>query len=336
MSSTTVPASTNTEPVSVQETHKGNSPVSSPSWTPYAQLARVDKPAACLYLYLPCFFGTALAASVSDKSITSHHLLRVNLIFALGSFLVRCAGCTWNDIVDQDVDRKVLRTKHRPLARGAISTSNAVVFCVFQVLIGLWLVHLLLPGPCLHYSAPSIFLTWLYPYSKLFTNYPQFVLGCVFSWGVIIAFPALGTDLFASTESIASASCLYGSCIAWTLGYDTIYAAQDAKDDLKAGIGSPVARHQGNTRTLLWAFALIQVILLYSTGVAMNASLMFYIGSCVGTAVALVTTIIIVDLSDPKDCSWWFRRGSLATGAAVGSGLFIEFCSIDHGHQSLS
>lgn len=151
---------------------------------------------------------------------------------------------------------------------------------------------------------------------------------------VIIAFPALGTDLFASTESIVSTSCLYGSCIAWTLGYDTIYAAQDVKDDLKAGIGSPVVRHRGNTRALLWAFALTQTILLCGTGVAMKAGLGFYIGSCMGAAVTLMTAIVKVDLSDPKDCSWWFRRGSLWTGAAVERGLIGECCSIGHRHAA--
>ena len=332
MFSTTVPTSARILSASIQKLHKETNSDTSPNWTPYAELARINKPAACLYLYLPCFFGTTLAASVSEKSISATQLIRVNLIFALGSFIVRCAGCTWNDIVDQGVDRNVSRTKLRPLARGAISIFNAVIFCIFQVLIGLWLVNLLLPRQCLYYSAPSIFLTWLYPYGKRFTNYPQFILGCVFAWGVIMAFPALGTDLFASTKSVISASCLYGSCIAWTMSYDTIYAAQDVKDDLKLGIGSPVVRHRENTRILLSAAASTQVMLLCGTGMAMEAGLIFFIGSCVGTAVALTTMINKVDLSDPKDCTWWFRKGSLLTGAAIGSGFLIEFCSINDDH----
>lgn len=119
-----------------------------------------------------------------------------------------------------------------------------------------------------------------------------------------------------------------------TMSYDTIYAAQDVKDDLKLGIGSPVVRHRENTRILLSAAALTQLTLLCGTGVAMKAGLIFFIGSCVGTAVTLTTMISKVNLSDPKDCTWWFRKGSLLTGAAIGSGFLIEFCSINHNHSS--
>ena len=295
------------------------------SWVPYAELARVDKPIGFIYLYFPCLFGTLLAASISEPVIAPTRLLNVNLVFVVGSFMVRSAGCSWNDIVDQDFDRNVSRTRLRPLARRDIPTSKALVFTVFQVLIGLVLVWVLLPTPCLYYSVPSILLTGLYPYGKRFTHYPQLILGCVFSWGVIIAFPALTIDLISNPESLTAAGCLYLSCIAWTMSYDTIYAAQDIKDDAKAGIKSPVVRHQGYTRRLLVGAASIQIALLCCAGVAIEATAIYFASTCFGTALVLGTMVARVDLSQPKDCIWWFKKGCLITGCIIGSGFVGEY-----------
>lgn len=295
------------------------------SWVPYAELARIDKPVACLYLYFPCIFGTVLAASTTKPLIPPTRLLAINLIFLVGSFLVRCAGCTWNDIVDQEIDRKVSRTRLRPMARKAISTFSALVFTIAQVTIGLCLVALLLPIPCLYYSIPSIFLTALYPYAKRFTHYPQLILGCVFSWGVILAFPALEVDLWSSSNTTTAAGYLFLSCIAWTMVYDTIYAAQDIRDDAKAGVKSPIVRHQSNTRGLLVAAASTQVILLCRTGAAMEATGLFFLSTCLGTAFVLGTMVMRVDLSEPKDCIRWFKMGSFCTGAMTASGFIGEY-----------
>ena len=295
------------------------------SWVPYAELARVDKPTACLYLYFPCVFGTALAASVSDPVVAPTRLLNINLIFLLGSFLVRCAGCSWNDIVDQDLDRKVVRTRLRPLARGAITTPQALTFTIFQVLIGLALVVLLLPIQCLYYSIPSIILTGLYPYGKRFTNFPQVILGFVFSWGVIMAFPALELDILSSAAALKASGCLFLSCIAWTMVYDTIYAAQDVKDDIKAGVGSPVVRHRNNTRRLLMGATLVQIALLCCTGVCMGASAVYFICTCLGTTLILGTMVHSVNLNDPKDCMGWFKNGCFYTGMIISSGFIAEY-----------
>ena len=295
------------------------------TWVPYAELARIDRPVACLYLYFPCMFGTLLAASISEPTIRPTRLLIANLIFLIGSFMVRCAGCTWNDIVDQDLDRNVSRTRLRPLARRAISTSKALVFTVLQVSIGLVLVWVILPRPCLSYSVPSILLTGLYPYGKRFTHYPQLILGCVFSWGVIMAFPALEIDLISSPKYRTAAGYLYLSCIAWTMSYDTIYAAQDIKDDAKAGIKSPVVRHQGHTRSLLVGAASIQIASLCCAGVATEATTGYFVITCFGTALVLGTMVTRVDLNQPEDCIWWFRKGCLFTGCVTGIGFIGEY-----------
>ena len=294
-------------------------------WVPYAELARIDKPVACLYLYFPCIFGTLLAALISEPMISPTRLLLVNAILFIGSFWVRCAGCTWNDIVDQDLDRKVIRTQLRPMVRRAMPTSNAVIFTIFQVLTGLGMAWLTLPTRCLYYCVPSIILTGLYPYGKRFTHYPQLILGSVFSWGVIMAFPAFDVDLISSAEAIIAAGYLYFSCIAWTMSYDTIYAAQDVKDDLTAGIKSPVVRHQGYTRVLLAGAVFTQIALLCCTGIAMEASPVYFVSTCFGTALVLGTMVSRVDLNEPNDCIWWFKKGCFYTGAITSSGFIAEY-----------
>ena len=295
------------------------------SWVPYAELARIDKPLAVFYLYFPCLFGIMLAASMRDPVIPPTRVLVVNLKFLLGSFLVRCAGCSWNDIVDQDLDRKVARTRNRPMAQRAITTSSALVFTLCQVLVGLGLMYLLLPTSCFRYSVPSILLTGLYPYGKRFTYYPQVILGIVFSWGVIMAFPALDMDLISSPASFTACGSLFLSCIAWTISYDTIYAAQDIRDDLKTAIKSPVVLHRDHTRRVLMVAGLTQVALLCYTGVKMQATPVFFMSSCAGTALTLGKMVTSVDLGDPKDCLWWFKKGCICTGLIISSGFIGEY-----------
>lgn len=292
-----------------------------PSWVPYAELARIDKPLACLYLYFPCAFGTLLAACMADSTVSSAHLIEVNLTFLLGSFLVRCAGCSWNDIVDQDLDRHVARTRLRPLARRAIGTRSAVVFTAAQVATGYVLVYLLMPGPCIYFSIPSVFLTALYPYGKRFTHYPQLILGSVFSWGVPMAFPALELDLLSQRRSLLAAGLLYLSCISWTFCYDTIYSAQDIRDDLKTGIKSPVVQYQHKTRQFLAMAGFVQIALLCYTGVVMEAGFSYFVLTCGGTTFMMGRMLFKVDLQDPKDCIRWFKKASFHTGLSILSGF---------------
>ena len=302
------------------------------AWVPYAELARIDKSAGFLYLYFPCLFGTCLAALISHNPVAPKQFLFTNLVFILGSFLVRCAGCIWNDIVDQDLDRHVSRTQLRPMARRAKPTSHAFIFTVAQFFPGLWSVYLLLPMTCLTYCIPSILLTALYPFAKRFTYYPQVVLGFVFSWGVIMAFPALGIDLLASSmKTMAAVGSLYVSCVAWTLVYDTIYAAQDIRDDVKAHIMSPVVLHRDQTRRFLGATALLQVVLLWSTGHAMEASPVFFSSTCFLTALILVKMVASVDLEDSKNCLWWFKQGCFWVGLTISGGFVMEYIVRYHG-----
>lgn len=221
------------------------------TWVPYAELIRIDKPTPIALLYLPCISGTSLAAVMADPITTPTQFLALNVIFLLGCFLVRSAGCTWNDLVDRDFDRRVSRTRLRPIAREAISPANAFLYATFQVALGLLLVLRLLPRLCLFYSVPSIVLTAVYPFAKRITHYSQVVLGFVSSWGIILAFPGLNLELFSSPVRVAAMGSLYGASVFWMVIYDTLYGAQDRREDPKAGIKSIAVRHQNHTKTCL-------------------------------------------------------------------------------------
>ncbi|KAM0249205.1 hypothetical protein ACHAQJ_009149 [Trichoderma viride] len=170
---------------------------------------------------------------------------------------MRGAGCTINDLWDRNLDPHVRRTRLRPIARGAITPFQGVVFTGFQLLAGLG-VLVQFPLPCLAYAIPSLILVLTYPLAKRVTYYPQFVLGLAFSWGAVMGFPALGIDLISNSAALTSAACLYASNIAWVVLYDMIYAHMDIKDDANAGIKSIALKHEHQTKQVLTGLAVAQ------------------------------------------------------------------------------
>jgi 4-hydroxybenzoate polyprenyltransferase len=157
------------------------------------------------------------------------------------------------------------------------------------------------------------------------TNYPPVVLGLTFSWGAFMGFPALGVDLLANTPALLSAACLYGSCIAWTLIYDMIYAYQDIRDDAKAGIKSIALAQEANAKPFLMAMSAVQVSLLVGAGYFVDASLVYYAMTCGGAAATLDHMIREVRLEDVEDCAAWFRKGALITGGVISFGMVAEY-----------
>ncbi|EXJ77464.1 4-hydroxybenzoate hexaprenyltransferase [Capronia epimyces CBS 606.96] len=295
-----------------------------PSWIPYAELIRLDKPAGTYYLFFPCMFSTLLAAPMAVPVASPVEVISTTALFFTGALIMRGAGCTINDLWDRNLDPQVERTRLRPIARKAISVENAVVYLGAQLLAGLTLL-LQFPLPCLYYGVPSLLLVATYPLAKRVTHYPQFVLGLTFSWGAIMGFPALGIDLLSNSAALAAAAALYSSCVAWTLTYDMIYAYMDIKDDAKAGIKSIAQAHQHHAKTALSLFSATQVGLLATAGYFAGAGPVFFLGSCGGAAVTLATMIRRVDLKDVKDCWWWFRNGASLTGGAISIGLLGDY-----------
>ncbi|KAK5163764.1 Para-hydroxybenzoate--polyprenyltransferase, mitochondrial precursor (PHB:polyprenyltransferase) [Saxophila tyrrhenica] len=291
---------------------------------PYAELIRLDKPTGTYYLYFPCLFSTLLAAPLTNPVTSPLTVLTTSALFFAGALVMRGAGCTVNDLWDRNLDPYVARTRLRPIARGAITVEQAVPFLGFQLLTGLAIL-LQFPTQCLFYGIPSLILVATYPLAKRVTNYPQFVLGLTFSWGAIMGFPALGIDLLSNTSSLISAACLYGSCIAWTVVYDMIYAYQDIQDDVAAGIKSIALAQEKNAKAFLSAVACVQVAALGAAGFAVGAGPVFYLGACGGAAATVGWMVAKVNLKSVPDCWRWFKKG---IGAATSHNLASKGCSL--------
>ena len=247
-----------------------------------------------------------------------------SMIFATGALIMRGAGCTINDIWDRNLDPHVSRTRLRPIARGAVTPLNAVVFTGLQLLAGLGIL-VQFPTSCLFYGIPSLLLVTTYPLAKRVTHYPQAVLGLTFSWGAIMGFPALGIDLLADATALKTVAALYASCISWTVLYDMIYAHMDIVDDQKVGIKSIALRHNPTTKSVLSVLAMSQVGLLSAAGIAINAGPVFFVGSCGSAAATLSLMIWKVKVKEASSCWWWFRNGAWFTGGGITAGLLGDY-----------
>ena len=292
------------------------------SWQPFAELARLDKPTGTYYLFFPCLFSTLMAASYTQAPAL--HVASTSCLFLLGALVMRGAGCTINDLWDRSLDPHVQRTRLRPIARGAISPSQAIGFAGAQLMMGLG-VLLQLPTSCLWYGIPSLMLVATYPLAKRITHYPQLVLGFTFSWGAIMGFPALSVDLLSDLTALKGVAALYASCISWTVLYDTIYAHMDIKDDAKVGIKSIALRHAADTKSILTGLAVTQVALLATAGSVLGATPLFYTGSCGGVSAALGIMIWRIKLQEVSNCWWWFKNGAWFTGASITAGLLADY-----------
>ena len=297
------------------------------AWIPYAELMRVHKPAGIVYMYFPFLFGSLFAACLSNPIPAPSQMFFANIELFAVAFVLRSVGCTWNDIVDRELDRKVARCRNRPMARGALSPTTAYIFTVNQYLI-LFALFVRNSTQCLPYVPPLIAMGTFYPFAKRITSYAQIVLGFTLSWGTLIGcimmkvFP-LELGLSPPTMGLLALSLSY---VVWTITYDTIYAFQDIKDDTQAGIMSMAVRHKNDIKPLLFLMSLIQTGFLVLTGVMINAGLAFYTG-VVATAVLLVRMVAAVEVGNPSSCWWWFKHGALLIGGSEFLSLLGEYLS---------
>jgi 4-hydroxybenzoate polyprenyltransferase len=214
---------------------------------PYLRLARLDRPNPAWLLFLPCIFGLALGAAAGGRTFANRQDIWLALLFAAGSIVMRGAGCTYNDIVDRDIDAQVARTRGRPIPSGAVSVTAAAIFLAAQCAIGLAIL-LQLNRFSIVLGASSLVLIAAYPFMKRITWWPQAWLGLTFNWGALLGFAAVMGRLD------LSAFLLYAGCIFWTLGYDTIYAHQDKEDDALIGVKSTALLLGGKSRAWILGF----------------------------------------------------------------------------------
>ena len=273
----------------------------------FIELTRLTKPIGYMLLFWPCSWGLALSYNyVNNKIIFLYYLL----LFFLGSVLMRSAGCIFNDIVDRDIDRKVERTKQRPLASGKINIKQAFFYiltlCLFSLIILLQF-NLL----TIFLGLSSMLLAFSYPFMKRITYWPQLFLGLTFNWGIIMGWTAITGSI--SYEIIL----LYLSAIFWTLGYDTIYGAQDIVDDEVIGVKSTSIKFKTNIKLFVsLCYLMSSTFLIISIYSKMNL-----IFSSILLALFILTLIYqikIFDKNKPSTCLRAFKVNNL-------SGLILYF-----------
>src|ERR1700680_2659919 len=281
-----------------------------PPWSrPYLRLSRLDRPIGSWLLLMPCWWSAGLA--IGDIG----QLPLIIALFFIGAFAMRGAGCTWNDITDRDLDALVERTRSRPIPAGQVSVPQALAFLVAQALIGL-AVLLQFNRFAVATGIASLVTVAVYPFMKRITWWPQIVLGLAFSWGALMGFAVMLGRID------ATAVLLYAGSIAWVIGYDTIYAHQDAEDDALIGIKSTALLFGARTKPAMMVFYALAVVLI---GVAlMLAGAGFAAWTGLGAfAVHLVWWVRLLEISDPALCSRVFKSNRDA-GLLLFAGLLAD------------
>ena len=266
------------------------------AFRPYLRLARVDRPIGIWLLMFPCWWGVALASPTwPDPSLL--------LLFTIGALLMRGAGCTFNDIVDRDIDAKVARTAGRPLPSGAVSPRQAALF-MMGLCLAAFLILVQLNLFSVGLGVISLLVVAVYPFAKRFIHWPQAVLGLAFNWGALLGWSAVTGGL------ALPALLLYAGGMLWTLGYDTMYAHQDKEDDVLIGVKSTALRLGSRSRRFIAAFygGAWLLILAASSSAGLSGIVMLLLLPVAGQ---FAWQTVSVNLDDPSDClakfksNWW-------------------------------
>ena len=278
------------------------------STLPYLQLIRADAPIGYWLLLWPCWLAVALTSPLTN------YMLNLLLLFLLGAIVMRGAGCIFNDIVDRHFDALVTRTQNRPIATGEVSVLRAVLFMAGLSLAGL-LILLQLNNQAVFVGLCSIPLIAAYPFMKRITWWPQLWLGLTFNWGALVAWAAVRGSIDWQTFV------LYGSGIAWTLGYDTIYAHQDKVDDMLIGVKSSALWLGRHSRFAICVFYSLTMLGLTASALLASLNWPAYVGLIIG-GVQLAWQANSVDFDDTDSCLTMFRSNHLFA-AIVFSGFLV-------------
>lgn len=284
-----------------------------PHWLrPYLRLSRLDRPIGWWLLLMPCWWSAAMATDHAGRAWPDvWHLV----LFLIGAIVMRGAGCTWNDLLDRDIDGKVERTRSRPIPSGQVSAAQAAAFLVLQALIGL-AVLLQFNAFAIVTGITSLAIVAVYPLMKRITYWPQSVLGLAFSWGALMGWAA------AFGRLDPPAYLLYAGSIAWVIGYDTIYAHQDREDDLIAGLKSTALLFGDRTRPALAAFFAAAVVLIGLSGWTAGAGLVFALGLA-AFALHLAWQVNRIDITDSVLCLKLFKSNRDA-GLILFAGIVLD------------
>ena len=267
---------------------------------PFGHLARFDRPSGAWLLLFPCWWGQTLGeVSLGRAYPNLWHLV----LFLIGAFVMRGAGCAYNDIIDRDFDAKVERTRSRPIPSGQVTPLQALLFACTLSVVGL-LVLIQFNSFTIWLSIASLALVAAYPFAKRLTNWAQLVLGFTFKWGALVGFSA-------ATGGLGwPALWLYAGCIAWTVGYDTIYAHQDSRDDAVIGLRSTALRFGNDTGTWLSCLYAAAVMCWLIAALAASASWPVFVALLL-VALQMVWQIATLDTKNPANCLERFKSNRI-------------------------
>ena len=278
---------------------------------PYLRLMRLDRPIGIWLLFWPCIFGLVLGATVQGAAFPDPwHVV----LMGIGSIVMRGAGCTYNDIIDRDIDAQVARTRGRPIPSGAVSVRAAALFAIALGLAGL-LVLLSFNRLTIGLGIGSLVLVGGYPFMKRITWWPQAWLGLTFNWGALLGFTAetgyLGLP----------ALLLYAGCFFWTVGYDTIYGHQDKEDDALIGVKSTSRRLGMHNMPFLYLFYALTFSLILAAGITAGLGFVFALSLLVA-GMHLAWQLVTLDVDRPLLCLKLFRTNR-DTGALIAAALLL-------------
>jgi len=266
----------------------------------FIELTRLNKPIGFMLLFWPCAWGLTLGYNFN---LETNLYLKNLILFFLGSVLMRSAGCIFNDIIDRDLDKKVKRSKKRPIASGEISVSQSLIYVIglclmaFLILLQFNLLTIIL-------GLGSMVLAFSYPFMKRVTYWPQLFLGFTFNWGIVMSWTSMTNSI--SIEPIV----LYIGAIFWTLGYDTIYGIQDIRDDEIIGVKSTSIKFKNNTKTFVgscYSLSILMILILYFM---MEINKYFLILSTL-FILSLIYQLKIFKVNKPQTCLAAFKMNNL-------------------------
>ena len=284
-------------------------------WKPYLRLARFDRPIGAWLLLFPTWWSQTLAEASTGQAYPNVWYLA---LFWLGAFVMRGAGCTYNDIVDRDYDALVARTAARPIPSGQVTVTQAYLFLAALCAVGL-LVLVQFNAFTIVLGASSLLLIAIYPFMKRVTYWPQFVLGLTFKWGALVGWAAV-------TGTLAlPAVILYAGSVLWTIGYDTIYAHQDKDDDALVGLKSTALRFGEATPQWLAGLYAAAVVLWGMAGYLAGAHLMLALALAL-VALQMTWQVATLDITDGRNCLVRFKSNRVV-GWLLFGGLVADMAA---------
>ena len=262
----------------------------------FIQLTRLNKPIGFLLLFWPCIWGLTLGYYYNNETTT---YIKYIILFFLGSVLMRSAGCIFNDIVDKDFDKKIRRTKKRPIASGKNSVKSAFFYIFLLCLIAL-IILLQFNMLTVMVGIGSMVLAFTYPFMKRVTYWPQLFLGLTFNWGIIMGFSSMVN--YISFEAVV----LYFAAIFWTLGYDTIYGLQDIHDDEIIGIKSTSIKFKNNVKVFVGTCYSLCVLFILILNLLMEID-KYLLGLSAFFILSLIYQMKILKKNSSKSCLSAFK-----------------------------